>query len=239
MKILSIGNSFSQDAHRYLHAVAESAGVELETANLYIGGCRLSLHHEHMMSGARAYELEKNGVGAGKRISILEALESDSWDVVTLQQQSSSSAVYGTFQPYLNDLAAYVRDKAKGAKLALHQTWGYADESEKLYVAGYPTHSAMFAPIRDSYARAMEDSSADILIPSGETVRILAESGFVVHRDGFHASRGLGRFALALTWLGRLTDVDLSTARFDAFDLPVNEEQYEAAIAAAKSALDL
>lgn len=239
MKILSIGNSFSQDAQRYLHKIAESAGVPLETTNLYIGGCRLSLHHEHMMSGARAYEQEQNGVGTGKRVSILEALESDAWDVVTLQQQSSSSADYGTFQPYLNDLAAYVRDKAKGARLALHQTWAYAEESEKLFVTGHGTHGAMFDRIRDSYDRAMKDSAADLLIPCGETMRILSESGFVVHRDGFHASRGLGRFALALTWLGRLTDVDLSTVCFDAFDTPVSEEQYAAAIAAAESALDL
>ncbi len=239
MKILSIGNSFSQDAHRYLHAIAESVGENIETTNLYIGGCRLSLHHEHMMSGARAYELEKNGVGMGKKISILEALESDTWDVVTLQQQSSSSADYGTFQPYLNDLAAYVRDKAKGARLALHQTWAYAEESEKLSLTGHGTHVAMFDRIRDSYDRAVKDSDADLLIPCGETVRILSESDFVVHRDGFHASRGMGRFALALTWLGRLTDADLSAVRFDAFDAPVNEEQYAAAVAAAKSALDL
>ncbi len=239
MKVLSIGNSFSQDAHRYLHAVAESVGENIETTNLYIGGCRLSLHHEHMMSGARAYDLEKNGLGTGKKISILEAFESDTWDVVTLQQQSSSSADYGTFQPYLNDLAAYVREKAKGAKLALQQTWAYAEESEKLFVTGYGTHAAMFDRIRDSYDRALKDAAADFLIPSGETMRILSESDFVVHRDGFHASRGLGRFALALTWLGRLTDVDLATVRFDAFEIPVNEEQYEAAIAAAKSALSL
>ena len=239
MKILSIGNSFSQDAHRYLHALAESMGEDLQTVNLYIGGCRLSLHHENMMSDARAYAMEQNGVGTGKTVSIREALESDTWDVVTLQQQSSSSACYGTFQPYLNDLAAFVRKKTEGARLALHQTWAYANESERLYRAGYATHSEMFAPIRASYEQAMRDAGADFLIPSGEAMRILSESDFVVHRDGFHASYGLGRFALALTWLGKLTDANLSRVRFKAFDSPVSEEQYAAAIAAAKSALAL
>ena len=239
MKILSIGNSFSQDAQRYLHAIADSVGEKIESTNLYIGGCRLSLHHENMMSGARAYSLEQNGVGMGKAVSILEILESESWDVVTLQQQSSSSAEYGTFQPYLNDLAAFVREKAKVARLALHQTWAYANESEKLYLTGYANHSAMFEPIRASYAQAMRDTKADLLIPCGETMRILSESDFVVHRDGFHASRGLGRFALALTWLGALTSANLSRVRFDGFDTPVGEEAYAAAIAAAESALSL
>ncbi|MBO7169794.1 MAG: DUF4886 domain-containing protein [Clostridia bacterium] len=239
MKILSIGNSFSQDAHRYLHAIAESVGKQVEVTNLYIGGCRLSLHHENMMSDARAYALEKNGVNTGKAVSIREAFESDAWDVVTLQQQSSSSACYKTFQPYLSDLAAFVRKKAEGARLALHQTWAYADESEKLYRTGYATHSEMFVPIRAAYEQAMKDIEADFLIPSGETMRILSESGFAVHRDGFHASYGLGRFALALTWLGKLTDADLSRVRFADFDSPVSEEQYAAAIAAADSALSL
>ncbi len=34
MKILSIGNSFSQDAQRYLHALAKVEGVDLKTVNL-------------------------------------------------------------------------------------------------------------------------------------------------------------------------------------------------------------
>ena len=38
MKILSIGNSFSDDAQRYLRAIAASEGVEIETLNLCIGG---------------------------------------------------------------------------------------------------------------------------------------------------------------------------------------------------------
>ena len=44
MKVLSIGNSFSQDAHKWLHKLAENNGVDLETVNLYIGGCSLETH---------------------------------------------------------------------------------------------------------------------------------------------------------------------------------------------------
>lgn len=32
MKILFIGNSFSQDAHKWLHKLAKANGVEFETA---------------------------------------------------------------------------------------------------------------------------------------------------------------------------------------------------------------
>ena len=39
MNILSIGNSFSQDAQKWLHKLAAGNGVEMDTVNLYIGGC--------------------------------------------------------------------------------------------------------------------------------------------------------------------------------------------------------
>ena len=38
MKVLSIGNSFSTDATAYLHRAAVSAGVDLDTYNLWTSG---------------------------------------------------------------------------------------------------------------------------------------------------------------------------------------------------------
>ena len=39
MRVLAIGNSFSQDATTYLHQTAAAQGVALDVLNLYIGGC--------------------------------------------------------------------------------------------------------------------------------------------------------------------------------------------------------
>ena len=50
MQILSIGNSFSSDATRYLHRIAKAAGDDITTVNLYIGGCPLSRHYRNMLS---------------------------------------------------------------------------------------------------------------------------------------------------------------------------------------------
>ncbi len=44
MKICSIGNSFSQDSHKWLHKLAKNNGIELQTVSLYIGGCDLETH---------------------------------------------------------------------------------------------------------------------------------------------------------------------------------------------------
>ena len=101
MNILSIGNSFSQDAQRYLHRIAKADGCTLNTFNLYIGGCPLSLHYRNMLSEERAYMLEMNGESTGFKVSLKDALLNRDWDVVTIQQVSSESPYYETYQPFL------------------------------------------------------------------------------------------------------------------------------------------
>ena len=101
MKILSIGNSFSQDAHRYLSRLARREGVALKAVNLYIGGCSLRQHYLNMLDDIADYDFEFNGEKTGIKESIKEALASDDWDIVTLQQASNFSPNYQTYTPYL------------------------------------------------------------------------------------------------------------------------------------------
>lgn len=61
INILSIGNSFSQDAQRYIHYLAKSEGEDIQTANLFIGGCPLERHFRNMMGDKKEYDLEING----------------------------------------------------------------------------------------------------------------------------------------------------------------------------------
>lgn len=115
MRTLSIGNSFSQDATRWLHDLAESVGFPLTCVNLYIGGCSLEQHWNNAETGAAVYAYEENGLDTGRKVSLTEALEEGDWDVITLQQVSGKSGQYETYQPYLNKLAAFVREKAPGS----------------------------------------------------------------------------------------------------------------------------
>ena len=91
MNILSIGNSFSQDAQRYLHQIAKTDGFTLNAFNLYIGGCTLSFHYRNMINEQRAYTLEMNGESTGFNVSLKETLLNRDWEVVTIQQVSHQS----------------------------------------------------------------------------------------------------------------------------------------------------
>lgn len=240
MKILSIGNSFSQDATRYLHKAAKSAGADIKTVNLYIGGCSLYTHYINMLEDKRSYAMEFNGEGTGFFVSIKEALISDCWDIVTLQQVSSESNSFDTFEPYLSELSAYVRRYCPRAKQLMHQTWAYAAGSERLVkVMGYDTPEAMFNDVKNAYAEAAQRIGADGIIPSGRAMLKLHEYGAGnIHRDPIHASLGLGRFTLALTWFEYLTGKSCNDVTFSDFDEDIPDEEIVLAKRAANEAAE-
>lgn len=227
MNVLAIGNSFSQDATRYLHGMARAAGVDLTVVNLYIGGCSLSRHFRNRRSGERAYELQVNGERTGFFVSLKEALTNRDWDVVTLQQASQDSTRYETYQPYLGELAAYVRKNVPKAKLFIHETWSYEQGSDRLtQKMGYTHQKEMYEDLHAAYKKAAEDIHADGIIPGGTLFQQLLSAGVPkVHRDSFHASYGLGRYALGLLWLKTLTGVDVSENSFSDFDEPISAEE--------------
>ena len=227
MNILSIGNSFSQDAQRYLHRIAKADGFDLNTFNVYIGGCPLSLHYRNMISEERAYTLEMNGESTEFKVSLKDALLNRDWDVVTIQQVSSKSPYYETFQPYLDKIVEYVRLCVPKAKNAIHQTWAYEQDSHRLNVElGYNNHTDMFRDVKASYEKAAEEINADFVIPSGEVFQSLIESGIEkVHRDTFHASYGIGRYALGLLWYFILSGNDVKNNTFCDFDEEISEKE--------------
>ncbi len=220
MKILSIGNSFSEDAQHYLHDIASKSGEEIECSNLFVGGCSLKQHYE-FLNRSRVYVLFKNGIRLEKYTDAVSALKSDTWDYVTLQQVSSSAAHYETYMPYIQMLADTVRTYAPNAKILLHQTWAYEDGSQKLLEgAKFSTAIEMFNNVERAYLLAAEQIKADGIIPSGKAMLLTAIDGNIkVHRDCSHAAWGIGRYLLGLTWYAYLTG-KLATA------VPIELDEY-------------
>lgn len=239
MHILSIGNSFSQDAQRYVHDLARSEGVDIETVNLYIGGCPLDLHYRNMLGDKRAYSLEINGhTETGFMASIKEALLAKAWDYVTVQQVSSLSFKEDSYQPYLAELVKYIRRMCPRAKVLLHQTWGYETNSERIMQRGFSTYDEMFAEVERCYAKAADEVGADGIIPSGRALGYALRKGIAkVHRDTSHASYGVGRLIIAMTWYGYLTGNDVDRISFADLDEAVDKKEYEIAKEAVKLAL--
>ena len=103
LKILTIGNSFTDSLTRYFKQVVESAGCGLTFDRANFGGCELARHWSYV-------EAEKNNplcrvYQGGKRLC--DILEREPWDIVTIQQASHDSWRPETFQPYADNLIGY------------------------------------------------------------------------------------------------------------------------------------
>lgn len=237
MKVLSIGNSFSQDAQRYVYKIAKSHGVDVETDNLYIGACSLEKHYNNYVNDVKEYLYERNGNGLGvykheqiEVVTLKMALEREKYDIITLQQVSHFSFNYDTYFPYVKDLVEIVKKYQPQAKIYLHQTWAYENGCERLAKVGYKTASDMFNDIETAYAKVEKDILASGLIPSGLAVMKAMNKGLKVHRDTLHVSLGLGRFMLALVWLKTLTGLDVKCVNFNDFDEEVSKDDIKTAI---------
>lgn len=204
MKILCIGNSFSQDSTALLQLLTD----KITARNLYIGGCSLDMHAANIENDAAKYELQENGEKMQNAlVSIKEALTSDKWDYITVQQVSGRSGVYESFYPYLGELLDYVR-KYSDAEIVLHETWSYEIGS------GHPDF-AIYNSDREQMAQAIKETYEKVsakenlrIIRVGEAVRNLRakpsfdneNGGLSLTRDGFHLSLSYGRLLAASVW---------------------------------------
>lgn len=227
VKILSIGNSFSYDSHAHLHNLANTIGLNIETVNLFIGGCSLETHYKNMINSNASYSIDINGISTGNYTSINAALESDTYDVITLQQSSNFSGMSQTYIPYLQELASFVREKQPNAKIYFHQTWSYEIDSTHSGFANYNhSQTEMFRRIVDASQMASKLISAPI-IPSGSVIQSIRDTvegfdykngGLSLCRDGFHLSLDYGRFSAAATWIKCLTGKNIVIDGFEDYD---------------------
>ena len=209
IRVLAIGNSFSQDAvESHLHQLAAALGYKTIIANMYIGGCSLEKHYQNMVNNAAAYSYRKIGTDGIKvttaNVTLEQALRDEQWDYVSLQQNSGQAGRYDTYEPYLSQLVSYIRKTVgDSVKLVWHQTWAYAQNSTHSDFANYNKDQlTMYRAIVEASRKAFKDNGFDILVPAGTAVQN-ARTTFIgdhMNRDGYHLNILYGRYTAACTW---------------------------------------
>lgn len=215
IKILAIGNSFSEDAvENYLYDLAKASGDSLVIGNVYIGGCSLERHWSNASSNAAEYSYRKV-VGGKKTVTERQTLafciEDEPWDYISFQQVSQNSGMYNTYFPFLTDLMKYVKGKATNprVKFVLHQTWAYASNSTHSGFANYNRNqNEMYQAIVSTTGKVMKTvPSFKFIIPSGTAIQNARTTDIGDHfnRDGYHLELNYGRYTAACTWLEAIT----------------------------------
>ena len=213
VRILAIGNSFSQDAvEQYLHELAEAEGISTIIGNMFIGGCSLERHVKNARENAPAYAYRKIGTDGKKgekgKMSLEAVLADEDWDYVSLQQASPFSGMYETYEASLPELIEYVKARLpKKTKLMLHQTWAYASTSRHSGFKNYNCNQlTMYQAIADAVKKAAKANKIKIVIPSGTAIQN-ARTSFIgdhLNRDGYHLDVKIGRYTAACTWFERI-----------------------------------
>lgn len=220
LNVLCIGNSFSIDAvENNLVELAAERGVKLTVGNLYIGGCSLERHALNMRGDSAVYSyrlmrLSPDG-GHAERIvtdsvSILHALTSGEWDIVTMQQASHYSGQWFTYEPWLTELIDSVTNHISDrTKLFWYMTWAYQqDATHPAFQPNYNGSQAyMYDEICGCNRQLLNRHHFDGFIPGGVAVQQarMTKLGDTLCRDGYHLSYTCGRYLMACLWLEVLT----------------------------------
>ena len=188
IRILAIGNSYSNNATQYIECILESmnnTGVDVEVYSLYYAGCSLVQHVDYYTKSKQVYELyrnDKNVNGTDVLITMQDAFDLYDYDYVTVQQSPGWASEYVTFwseaKPYLTNLQAIIEQNEPQAQIKIHQTWSFSNYcaigNAPYYDRSFENSKAMFADIEESYEKAAVKlglTDADI-IPVGRAVQL-------------------------------------------------------------------
>ena len=144
LKVLTIGNSFSENTSVYASEIARSNGKDLTFGYLKFPSCTIEMHYTAAVENRAVFKFDvtfpdgthdtaaqKAAASSfddvdGGGATVEYALNYCDWDVIVFQQESSSSRYASTFEK-LGDLVAYVQAKAPNARLAIHEVWRWGD----------------------------------------------------------------------------------------------------------------
>lgn len=223
LKVLAIGNSFSEDAtEQYLSVLAMMTGHDVIIGNLYYPGCSIEQHWNHMKQNKGAYSFRKmysNGYADTiPHCTINRALLDEKWDIITFQQGSAFSGIYKSYR-LLPALIKKVRSiVGPHPKFLWHQTWAYAEESTHEGFKNYSNDQMrMYEAIVECSKKVLANNpELKGIIPTGTAIQDARTSilGNNLTRDGYHLDKHTGRYIAACTWFGVLFNHPFTISSF-------------------------
>ena len=171
VRLVTVGNSFSQNATRYLDDLVKAKGHTLIHRPLAIGGASMEVHWDK----AQLHEKDvKDPKGLYGKKSLRENLMSDAWDYVTIQQASIKSHNVATYRPFAKQLHDYIKKAAPKSEILVHQTWAYrVDDPRFAKPSKTPGEPATQKEMYDGLTKAYQTIAGELgakVIPVGDAM---------------------------------------------------------------------
>ena len=224
VKILAIGNSFSDNAMSYLYPILKAFGAEeVVLGNMYIGGCSVATHYNNLSKDSPAYTYRKNDsrtATAGAFINtnsykLSTVIVEEEWDYITFQQASDFSGQVATYEDAkLNLMTEWAKNSCANpnVKIGWHMTWAYqANASHSAFPKYNKDQMYMYQCIVSSVEQKIcTNPNFDFVIPAGTAVQNARTSyvGDKLTADGYHLN-SLGEYIIGLTWVLQITGWDI------------------------------
>lgn len=208
LRVLAIGNSYTQDAVWYARDILAAAGVDSESYSIYMvihEAASLQYWWEQAEQNSEVNPIYLGGAHMLVENGTLAELLAQEWDVVTLQQSSELSINHLTFNPYLHNLIDFVQSHCPNpdVTLAWQMAWSYND----VVVPGLSNYERWLLIANTTLEMETEDG-IDVLIPVGTAIQNARntelDSESQLTRDGWHLDYGIGRYIAACTWVQSL-----------------------------------
>lgn len=203
LRMLSIGNSFSEDALWFVQDIADDLGIDPSTYSVYYAAhSAASLQHWYSIAeSGETIELTYRG---GEHMEVeqgnLAEILAQDWDVITLQQYSEYSINYDTYNPWLRLMIDFIRQHCTNPNvtLAWQTAWSYHDA----YTPDYPNYQR-WQFITLATQNMIYYDGIDVIIPVGTTIQNARNTPLntisQLTRDGWHLNAGIGRYLAACT----------------------------------------
>ena len=218
LKILDIGNSYTDDATALLPLIVSESGTDVRRMCMYKavrGGASFknwvdiyndqdnnTYSFKKLLGGISANV--ESGSGAAYDGSLMRrVLTDEQWDLIIIHQYSVHATDYASWtgngaQGYLNEFLDLIKQHQAQAAigfLLIHSYWG--DYLGNLELSSY----RRWQKISEATQRLAENYDVSIVIPYGTAVQNLRQSrlnnDYDLTRDGTHLDLGLARYAAA------------------------------------------
>lgn len=215
LKILAIGNSFTDDGTSFLQdLINETSLINISVCRVVNGGKALDFYYNALSDNNTEMTLTSLNptAVASKTGTLKEILAYQDWDIIIFQQLSNYAGQYNTIDPYLPTLAKEARKLCPNPCVCVgwQSTWAWSVNKQGGWITG-STQIEECEYIAKT-ASQVANYGVDIIIPSGwavQNARKAESDGLITSYDDFtrdtlHLDYGVGRYVAACAWFESL-----------------------------------
>ena len=224
IKILSIGNSASDDILAHVYSILNSYGVqEIVVANMYLDSADINKHVNAIATDSPTYIYKKNANGkwansTGMKMS--SVLKNEDWDIITFQQDISKSGDLSEYDKKINALIEYIENAIQNdkTKFAWNMIWSYAKTYSGSSFEKYEKDPVkMYQAIVECVnKKILTNKNIDFILPVGTAIQNARTSYLkeTLFRDGSNLEE-LGQFIAGLTFVVGLTNWEINDLNYN------------------------